>query len=92
MYLVVDMTSQEGGAKHQVSIVTGQDGVTTERGLLIGQQVDSILVWWFTSKKKKVRSNIHLSRTSLVLIFLLIPSKSKRNVRPRKLDLTDSQK
>lgn len=91
MYLVVDMTSQEGGAEHQVSIVTDQDSVTTERGLLIGQQVDSILVWWFTSKKN-VCSNIHLSRTSLVLIFLLIPSKSKRNVRPRKLDLTESQK
>lgn len=72
MYLVVDMTSQEGSAKHQVSVVTDQDIVTTERGLLLGQQVDSILVWWFTSKKTKwsrVCSNIHLSRTSVVLFF-----------------------
>lgn len=44
------MTGQEGGTKHQVPYVIDEDGVTTECGLLIGQQVDSILVWWFTSK------------------------------------------
>lgn len=50
MYLAVDMTGQEGGTKHQVSVVIDQDSVTTECGLLIGQGVRSMLVWRFTEK------------------------------------------
>lgn len=44
IYLSADMTGQEGSTKHQIPHGIHQDGVTTESGLLIGQEVDSILV------------------------------------------------
>ncbi len=76
IYLAVDVTGQEGGAKHQVSNIIDQDSVTTECGLLIGQEVDSILVWWFTAKchqhvRKREREpeHFHPLRTSLAPIF-----------------------
>lgn len=93
MYLAVDMTGQEGGTKHQVSVGIDQDSVTAECGLLIGQGVRSMLVWRFTEKgdqrvllpfTRNFSGNYPLSRN--------IPSKSKRIIGPRKLDLTESQK
>lgn len=39
------MAGQEGGTKHQVSMATEKDGVTTQCGLLVGQWVSFIVVW-----------------------------------------------
>lgn len=95
-YLAVDVTGKEGGTKHHLSSITDEDGVTTERGLLIGQKVESILVWWFNSttsptsmsggaRERNWCAFSHRGRRD-------IPSKAKRNIGPRKPDLTASQK
>ena len=39
MYLGVDVAGPDGGSKHQVSDIVDQDGVATESGLPVRQDV-----------------------------------------------------
>lgn len=57
IYLTSDMAGQKRGTKLQVSNITEQNRVTTERRLLERQEVESTLVWK-QAKKQKLYSDV----------------------------------
>ncbi len=69
------VTGQEGSTKHQVSNIIDEHSVATESGLLLRQEVESILVWklqWSTINRYVLQRNhtflFHFMGTSLVLV------------------------